>query len=342
MSRTRVNAVAGLCLGVVLALSSGALSGCVTNPTTGRSQLAVLSRDEEIQMGAQYGPEFASQSGGELKEPVMNAYVTEIGTKLVQGVVDEDKSLPWKFTILNSDQINAFALPGGQVFFSLGLGRLMTNEAQLAGVLGHEIGHVTARHINERMGDQLKAQILSGVLGAAGGDAVGSLADNVAQLSLLSFGREQESEADYLGMKYMAAQGYNPIGQQQVMQILASASKSDGAPPEFLSTHPYPETRIEQIGEWLKGEFAYTQNSPQYGLFPEPFERRFLAPAAKLPPPPKPAPKQGNAGGDHQLVHSQPMNLRVMQDDAAGRVFALGDPSLWCGVCKAQKEASRE
>jgi predicted Zn-dependent protease len=321
-------------LALALLFLGAPLAGCTTNATTGRSQIAMMSRDEEVQMGQQLGPEFSQQSGGEVPDPQLRAYVTEVGTKLSAGVVDQDKSLPWKFTLLNSDVINAFALPGGQVFFSLGLGRLMTNEAQMAGVIGHEIGHVTARHINERMGDQLKANILASIVGVGLGDTAGGLAQQAAEIGLLKYSRGQESEADYLGMKYMAAQGYDPAAQGQVMQILVEASKGSSQ-PEFLSTHPDPARRVKEVADRLKTEeFAHTQNNPQYQLYPERFKQRFLDRLAALPKPPPPPPPPPAPQG---LAPSSSGTLAagVMGPPSEDVLASLGPPTMWCAFCRA-------
>ncbi|MGB0766246.1 MAG: M48 family metalloprotease, partial [Phycisphaeraceae bacterium] len=154
------------------------LAGCSTNQTTGRSQFTVLSWEEEKKIGADAAPGFIEQSGGVLPDQAIVAYVEAIGMKLAAEAeaIDSEvraQNLEWEFYVLDSQVINAFALPGGKVFISRGLMAKMNNEAQLAGVLGHEVGHVTARHGNERMG---KAMIAQGLIIAAGiGGAISEL-----------------------------------------------------------------------------------------------------------------------------------------------------------------------
>lgn len=267
--------------GAMLSLTLGA---CSTNPTTGRSQLNMLSRDDEIKMGVDAKPEMLTEYGGEVPNAEARAYVTNLGKQLAAFTEGDNPSLPWEFSLLNSEVINAFALPGGKVFVSKGLAIKMTNEAQLAGVLGHEIGHVTARHINERVTRQAGASvgitILSAVIGG-GGDAISGLAGQAVQVTLLSFDRDQENEADSLGMRYMVKAFYNPIGQLQVMEIL---KKEAGTPnqPEFLSTHPIPDTRIKRIQQIIETDYKYTQNNPQYKLNAEQFKTQFLPKLAAL------------------------------------------------------------
>jgi predicted Zn-dependent protease len=263
-----------------LSLAGASLTACSTNPTTGRSQFNALSREEEIQLGTQGKAEMIQQMGGEVARVDLRVYVTEVGMKLVETAKLRDPSLgelPWEFTLLDSDVVNAFAMPGGKVFMSMGLARKMTNEAQLAGVLGHEVGHVAARHTNDRfaraMGTQIGAVLIGAVLGS---DQIGQLAGSFGQIATMGYDRNQESESDELGMWYMERAGYNPIGMRQVMEILASLA-GEGREPEFLSTHPYPETRIKLIDERMEREYASWQSRPTEGLRPAEFKARFLS-----------------------------------------------------------------
>lgn len=268
----------------VLSLLCLTLGACSTNPTTGRSQLNMLSRDDEIKMGLESQPEMLKEYGGAVPNADARAYVTNLGKQLAAQTEGDNPSLPWEFTLLNSEVINAFALPGGKVFVSKGLAIKMTNEAQMAGVLGHEIGHVTARHINEKITRQTGASLGLSVIGAViggGGDAITGLAGQAVQVTLLSFDRDQESEADSLGMRYMVKIFYNPIGQLQVMEIL---KKEAGTPnqPEFLLTHPIPDTRIKRIQQIIDTDYKYTQNNPQYKLNAEQFKTQFLPKLAAM------------------------------------------------------------
>ncbi len=273
--------------GVCGVCATAALTGCSTNPTTGRSQFNALSREEEIQLGTQGKAEMVPQMGGEVSRVDLRVYITEIGMKLVETAKLRDSSLaelPWEFTLLDSDVVNAFAMPGGKVFMSMGLAREMTNEAQLAGVLGHEVGHVAARHINDRfsraMGTQIGAALIGAVLGS---DQIGQLAGSFGEIATKGYDRDQESESDELGMWYMDRAGYNPVGMRQVMEILASLA-GEGREPEFLSTHPYPETRIKLIDERMANEYASWQSRSTEGLKPAEFNTRFLSKIASVYP----------------------------------------------------------
>lgn len=299
-------------------LAAATASGCRTNPTTGRSQFQVMTRDQEIAMGMNATPEMTQQFGGKTSDAWCQDYVTNIGRALAAKTEADNPTLPWEFTLLDSDVINAFALPGGKVFVTRGLAARMTNEAQMAGVLGHEVGHVTARHINDRMTSQLGLGVLSVLAGAAArNEDVARATQQVGSVALLSFSRDEENEADLLGMRYMSRLGYDPKGQMQVMQVLADASKGGAKQPEFLSTHPYPEHRVERIKGLLAGkDFKDTQNNPAYQLHPERYQP-FLNRLKSLPP----------------------ARHRAMGDEGTVRL-ALGDPASWCAHCavaQAQK-----
>jgi predicted Zn-dependent protease len=269
---------------MALVSTLGLLVGCTTNPTTGRSQFNALSRSDEIAMGVQSMPAMLKEYGGRVAKQELQDYVTSIGRLMAAQTEGDAPTLPWEFTLLDSDVINAFALPGGKVFMSRGLAERMTNEAQLAGVLGHEIGHVTARHINDQIARETGANLFAQVAGALAGEAGGAIAQAAPVVInyggtavLLKYSRDQESEADSLGMRYMAKVGYNPAAQKQVMEILAQASKGAGGPGgEFFATHPYPETRIKRINALLEKEYAGYQTNPKFSYKEEEFRAKFL------------------------------------------------------------------
>jgi predicted Zn-dependent protease len=254
----------------------------------------LLSMDEEIALGAEAAPQLTQEYGGEVSDQRLVAALDRVGHSMTDTLDGEFRDLPWEFTLLNSPVINAFALPGGKVFVSRALVERMTNEAQLAGVVGHEIGHVTARHGNQKVSAALIAQgVVIGAAVAASGSDNDAIAAGVPLLVqagsgafLLKYGRGQELESDRLGIDYMTRAGYNPVGMRQVMDILAEASQGN-APPEFFSTHPHPESRIEQIDALLEGEYAHTQFNPDYTVYEDRFESQFLQPLSRLPQPPQ-------------------------------------------------------
>jgi predicted Zn-dependent protease len=285
-----------------------AAPGCSRNKVTGESSLLFLSKDEEVQMGAEAAPQFTSQFGGAVPSQQLQDYVTRIGRKLAAVTEEDFPGFPWEFTLLNSDVINAFALPGGKVFITRGLAARMSTEAQLAGVLGHEVGHVTARHSNQRisqsmlLGGAIEAvKVGVGVAGDGGTiSTIGQIGVPALEVGgnviLLKYGRKDESQADELGMRYMTRAGYNPRAQMEVMQILAEAGGSGGRPPEWLSTHPYPETRIDRIRELLAKQYPDADSNPAYGEYREEFQQ-FLRALTALPPAPDAAGQGAGAQG---------------------------------------------
>lgn len=264
-----------LCLSLVIA------AGCATNPSTGRSQFILPQiAAQTTEMGAAAKPELIQEYGGEVQSAQLRQYVQRVGERLARHVEPEYSDVQWDFTLLDSDVINAFALPGGHVFMSRGLMEGFTNEAQLAGVLGHEIGHVTALHVDERLSQAMLVQGVAEAASSVAGQSESALVSQAVpvlvglggQGYLLKFGRDQEAEADIQGLKYMAAAGYDPAAMLEVLAILSEADQG-GRPPEFLSTHPYPETRLETVRRLLRTEYSHTQNSDAYRKFQERFER---------------------------------------------------------------------
>ncbi len=216
------------------------------NPYTGRVQTINMSPEQEIAIGLQSSPEMAREYGGLYPDENLQARVDQVGNRLVQHSIARETPYKYEFHLLADDKtINAFALPGGPVFITYALFKKL-NEAQLAGVLGHEIGHVIGRHSAERIaeGDFWKTISMGASVGAAAGDIVG----NIGQNTLLKNGRGDELESDDLGVLFMIQSGYDPYEMIKVMEILKAASGPNRV-PEFQSTHPDPENRIEKIKE---------------------------------------------------------------------------------------------
>ncbi|TRZ41418.1 M48 family metalloprotease [Robertkochia solimangrovi] len=223
-----------------------------TNPYTGKKQHITITPDQEIALGLQSAPEMAAQYGGLYPDNKAQALVDAIGQKLVQNSVARETPYQFDFHLLaDPNTINAFALPGGQVFITFGLFSHLQTEAQLAGVLGHEIGHVVGRHSADQISKQdLTQGILSGV--AVGSDAsTTQMAAMVANLINLKYGRQDELDSDDMGVLFMVRSGYDPEGMIQVQEILRDLSGPNRA-PEFQSTHPDPENRIENIKEAIR------------------------------------------------------------------------------------------
>ncbi len=223
------------------------------NPITDEVQRVSLSPRQEVTLGLQSREKLAAQYGGLYPDPALQNYLDQVGKRVVQQSEASQAAYPFDFHLLNDPKtINAFALPGGQVFITYALLNQLKSEAQLAGALGHEVGHVIARHGSEHLARRQLGAALVNAVGVATTDDQGNgqntaiLAQAVNQLVNLRYGREDELESDRLGLQFMTEAGYNPKGLVELMQILASA-RSGGQPPEFLSTHPNPGNRVERL-----------------------------------------------------------------------------------------------
>ncbi|AXP79898.1 TPR repeat-containing protein YfgC precursor [Mariniflexile rhizosphaerae] len=217
------------------------------NPYTGRTQTISMSSDEEIAIGLESAPQMAQQHGGLYPNNEYQAFVDNVGNKLINNSIAKQTPYKYEFHLLaDPNTINAFALPGGQVFITYALFSKLENEDQLAGVLGHEIGHVLGRHSAERIAESDYWQGLA-TAGSVGAD-MGEMVAGIGQNTLLTNGRDDELESDDLGVLFMIKAGYNPEEMIGVMEILKAAAGPNRI-PEFQSTHPDPNNRIEKIRE---------------------------------------------------------------------------------------------
>jgi beta-barrel assembly-enhancing protease len=249
------------------------LSMSQQNPITGENQRVALSPNEEIALGLQAAPELVHQHQGMHPDADAQATVDRIGTQLLMGLdrelAQQGRSNPYRFEfhlLRDSKTVNAFALPGGQVFITAALYERLETEGQLAGVLGHEIGHVLSRHGAQALAKQRLTQGLAGAAGVAGGDVDSArMAQAIGALVNLQYGRDAELESDRWGVRLMAKSGYDPRAMAGVMKILEEASGGAGGQPEFLSSHPKPANRVAYIESVIKEQFP---NGVPEGLKP--------------------------------------------------------------------------
>ena len=220
------------------------------NPYTGKEQTISMSTEKEIAIGLQSAPQMINQYGGMHPDQNQQRYIDAIGAKLVTSSLAKDTPYQYEFHLLaDNETINAFALPGGQIFITQALFSKLTSEDQLAGILGHEIGHVLGRHSAERIAETEFWQTIS--QGASVGADAGELVAGIGQNVLLGNGRDDELESDELGVKFMMDAGYDPYKMIEVMKILKAAAGPNRL-PEFKSTHPDPDNRIEKIKEAIE------------------------------------------------------------------------------------------
>lgn len=225
-----------------------------TNPITGEEQRVQWSTEQEMAIGLNSKAQMAQQHGGWHPDERARATVSSIGKRLVNNSIVRRSQYQYEFHLLRDDRtVNAFALPGGQVFITAALYGRLENEDQLAGVLGHEIGHVIHRHGAERMAKSgfIQGLIQSVLIGSGGDGSIAQIANVVGQYSSMKYGREQELESDDFGVRLMVEAGYDPNNLIGVMDILEEASGGSKT-PEFQSTHPSPENRRAKIKEAIK------------------------------------------------------------------------------------------
>jgi predicted Zn-dependent protease len=284
--------VTGLMTAFALAAALPALSGCTTNPATGGQMLSFMSPDEEARLGAAEHPKLVAAFGGEVLDPALLKYVNDVGQKLAR--YSEIPNLKYTFTIIDSEIVNAFALPGGFIHVSRGLLALANTEAELASVLAHEIGHVTARHAAQRHGQSVLAGLGVNVIGVLTGvREAANLAGSVAELYLKSYSREHEFEADTLGVRYIRRAGYDSRAAANFLASLRAHSrleaKLQGLPEgtvdqrNWMATHPRTVDRVERaaraagngdVANPVTGRDAYLKeidglvfgNSPRHGF----------------------------------------------------------------------------
>jgi predicted Zn-dependent protease len=239
----------------------GYLMRTEVNPVTGKRQRIALSVDEEKSLGLEAAPQMARKMGGAVPRDDPRAQiVSEVGRRLVResDVSRSPYADNFHFILLEDPRtINAFALPGGQIFITLGLYNKLRTEGELAGVLGHETGHVINRHTAQQMAKGRLGQLLAVAVGVGasgdrgGGRSAEMAASMVNQMMQLKYSRHDESEADHFGLIFMSEAGYDPRGMLEVMKVLKEASSGERQ-PEILATHPLPETRLEEIAAELK------------------------------------------------------------------------------------------
>jgi predicted Zn-dependent protease len=225
--------------------------GCATNPATGRRQLILMSEQEEIQIGRQNHEQIRQQMGV-YNDPELQRYVATIGARLARQ--SHRPNLPWTFTVVDEPAVNAFALPGGFIYLTRGILPFLQNEAELAGVLGHEIGHVDARHSAEAYSKEMSAGLglaIAGIL-APSTQPFQGLAGAGLGFLFLKYGREAELESDRLGVGYAASSGWDPRGVPGMLNTLARIDNATGTSrgvPNWALTHPPAADRVVRVQE---------------------------------------------------------------------------------------------
>ena len=253
-------------LGIALV---GSVLGCATNPVSGKKQLVLISEAQEIAIGRDADKEVIAAIGL-CPDEKLQQYVQALGTRLA--AASERPGLPWTFRVVDDAAVNAFAIPGGFIYVTRGILAYLNSEAELVAVLGHEIGHVTARHSVSQMSKQQLAQVglVAGMIISPKVAQFGNLAQAGLGMLFLKFSRDDESQADRLGLKYMLAGGYDPREMTDVFRMLEDVTRQAGAGrlPQWMSSHPDPENRqvwaTNAVASLNRNFAGMTVNRPGY------------------------------------------------------------------------------
>jgi predicted Zn-dependent protease len=261
--------------------AAGLVAGCATNPVTGRSQLMLVSEDEEIQIDKQNSPYQFSADYGTVQDQRLNDYIDRTGKNIAAQT--HRTHMPFNFHVVNAVYVNAYAFPGGTIACTRGILLSLDNEAELSALLGHELGHVNARHTAEQMSKGMLTQTVVGGLAVAAGTqgaVYGNLASQLGQFGagalLASYSRDNEREADALGMEYMVRAGYSAQGMVGLMDVLRSMGKHKPSAIELMfATHPMSDERYRTAVETADTKYKAAQSKPIY-------RERYLDNTAKL------------------------------------------------------------
>jgi len=251
--------------------TAGVVVGCATNPVTGKSQLMLMSEQQEIEIDKNYSPVQFSTDYGKVQDPALSAYIQKTGKRMTGQT--HRPQMPYSFQVVNATYINAYAFPGGSIAITRGILLSIDNEAELAALMGHELGHVNARHTAQQMSKGTLTQAVIGGLtvatGATLGSGAGQLTSQLGMISagalLASYSRDNEREADALGLEYMVGSGYGADGFVGLMDMLNSQSKSNHSAIELMfATHPMSAERYQTAVENVQNRYKSDRNKPLY------------------------------------------------------------------------------
>jgi len=279
-------AIFRLATAVTLMAATLWLAGCQVDPVTGRKTFNTLGPGQALALGEQAAPQYVEAFGGQVDDPALREYVSQLGQKIAG--VSHTPDLPWQFYLLDSSMVNAFAVPGGHVFVTRGLMSLFDSEAELAAVLAHEVTHVVRGHSGQQLARAQALQLGLAIGGAASGaegqelQRIYNIGGQVGTLAfLLPFSREHEDQADATGVLYLVRAGYEPAAMVRVLEILEAQSRKTGRAPLIFSTHPYPEQRAQTIRQLIQSRYSGPDVPHELGQ--DRYQREALDRLAKLP-----------------------------------------------------------
>ena len=248
--------------------AGGLMAGCAIDPVTGKKQLMLVSEEQEVQIDQQYSPYQFSADYGTSQDQKLNRYLNRTGSKMTART--HRTHMPYNFRVVNANYVNAYAFPGGSIACTRGIMLKLDNEAELAALLGHELGHVNARHTAEQMSKGMLTQaVVGGLAAAADTQGYGDLASQLGQVGagalLASYSRDNEREADALGMEYMVKSGYSSDGMVGLMDMLKSMGKHEPSAIELMfATHPMSEERYQTAVQTAGNKYKSAKTNPLY------------------------------------------------------------------------------
>ena len=266
----------------LLSLFLSLIAGCAVNPITGEQELMLLPEEQDLAIGRKYAPEIEKQMAGRIDDAELQNYIDSVGQKIVS--ISHRPDWTYHFTAVNDESVNAIALPGGYVFITRGILEELTSEAQLAGILAHEVVHIVARDTAAVMSREIGIDILLAAATSKSSSGTRTAAELGRTILGLSYSRADERSADKGGMEYMVAAKYNPHGMVETMQMLQEQQKTRTI--EFFSTHPSPENRVGYLTEEIE---MYYQNTAALKVGKEDFQKSLLDRLKQIPRVSKPA-----------------------------------------------------
>lgn len=268
---------------ILLLISVGLcfLAGCAANPITGEDELMFFPEQQDVAMGDQYAPEVEKKLKGRIADQNVQNYIDSVGQKIAK--ISHRPEFYYHFVAVNDKSINAITLPGGHIFITKGILLKLKNEAELAGILSHEIVHAVARDTANAMSNQMAVGLpFSFAMSRVSSEGAQAAADFARQILELKYDREDERTADLGGLDYMVKAGYNPNGMLETMQMLENEETT--RPVDFLSTHPSPENRLSYIRARIQTRYANNVDGARIGQ--EDYEHSVLDKIRNLPDPP--------------------------------------------------------
>lgn len=283
-----------------LGVATLASSGCAVNPLTGDDELMFYKVGQDFKVGAAVAPKLEEALGGRIEDESLQKYIDHVGQKIAR--VCHHPEWDYNYVAVESEQVNALALPGGYIFITRGMLEKLSSEAELAGILGHETAHVVGRDSMNAMSKQRGMQIAS-IAAAVADPSAGMGAYYAGQFLMLNYSREDETQADLSGLDYMVEAGYDPHGILQVMAVLEGLMER--RPVEFFSTHPLPENRLHRLNQKISYRYATASGSKRVGQ--KDYQKNVLDYLAAHPPPDE---KERKKRSSHELTPAQLQALR--------------------------------